>query len=209
MKKEQYFIFMLSIFILNGCISLPQRQSSYQYSTVEMYRIDSIIQSNIIEKGGEFIAIQRYITPKIDHNFYYIVKKETEINIIRFCNHGIYGYNLNKIESYSYLANHLNAFLYDTLLQSEQKFSHDPYISISGKINDKKFQHTISYRQIVYCSTTSEYILLLERDLLNILERQTSYLFQYPIANESIREKKIIVFLEECLSWSRPPFLGK
>lgn len=200
---------MLFIFILNGCISLPQRQSSYQYSTVEMYHIDSIIQSNIIEEKGEFIAIQRYITPKINHNFYYIVKKENEINIIRLCNHGIYGYNLNKIESYSYLANHLKTVLYDTLLQSDQKFSHDPYISISGKIKEIKFQHTILYRQIIDCSTTNEYILLLERDLLNLLEPQTSYLFQYPIANKSMRDKKIIVFLKECLSWSRPPSLGK
>ena len=101
---------------------------------------------------------------------------------------------LNNIESYSYLANHLKTVLYDTLLQSDQKFSHDPYISISGKIKEIKFQHTILYRQIIDCSTTNEYILLLERDLLNLLEPQTSYLFQYPIANKSMRDKRYCIF---------------
>ena len=69
------------------------------------------------------------------------------------------------------------------------KISDDPYISLSGIHNGVNFYHTIHYREIVKFSMTEEWLRLLERDLLKIIEAD------YPMValiGKNIKSKAIL-----------------
>ena len=176
----------------------------YKYDTSDFYHIDSILFYNITEMNYDVVSVQRFVN-QLNHNFYYFVRKDDESYLIRLYKDGIFWYNFNAVKSYSYLSSHLGSFLSDTLRELENWISHEAYISVSGVISDRRFKKTIKYRQIEHCSVIAEYISLLERDLLNLLEYERACIYQLPLTKNIKRDEEIVAFIKLCTALPDQP----
>ena len=185
--------FLLAIFV-TSCVTVCKRYN-YQYSFSEMREIDSLIRENVPKVTTDYFFVHRYIHRKFNNNYYYFLKCDDAIIVVQLNNNRIHFFKKYNKETFSFTLENVDKIISDTLLTFPNKFSHDPYISLSGIHDGVSFYHGIHYRKIVKCSITEEWLRLIERDLLGILEAD------YPIVRllgrrNKIRSKEILIILE-------------
>jgi hypothetical protein len=162
-----------------------------------MRQIDSLIKINIPKVTTDYISFCRSnVHPKTKKSYYYFLKCDGSFVVIQLHKNRIFFSKEYELESFSFTLENVDKIISDTLLILEDRFSDEPYITFTMNYNDNFFCHSINYRKIVKSSITEEWLRLLERDLLKILEADTPAVIL--TRKKNIKSKDILNILTQC-----------